>query len=211
MIAQLSLHKKCQKGNNMGALTEISQLFIHTFFYLAIVIVILRFLLQIAKADFYNPISQGLVKLTQPILKPMRRVIPGVFGLDMSSLILAFCLSAVAIILLLITGGYQMIPILYIIAWAILGCLHIIINIYFYAIIIFVILSWVAPSSYHPAALLIGQLVNPVLTPFRKLIPPIGGLDISVIVVFLGFNVLQILLKHLGALVAANPHFIIGM
>lgn len=195
----------------MGPMTEISHLLINTFFYLAIVIVLIRLLLQIAKADFYNPISQGLVKITQPILKPMRRVIPGFLGLDMASIVLAVALSGLAIVLLLITGGYEMIPILYLFAWAILGCLHIITNIYFYGIIIFVILSWVAPGSYHPAALLIGQLVNPVLAPFRKLIPPIGGLDISVIVVFLGFNILQILLKHLGSMVAANPHFIIGM
>lgn len=195
----------------MGPMTEISHLLINTAFYLAIIIVLIRFLLQIAKADFYNPISQGLVKITQPVLKPMRRIIPGFLGLDISSIVLAIALSGIAIILLLITGGYEMIPVLYLIAWAVLGCLHIITNIYFYGIIIFVILSWVAPGSYHPAALLVGQLVNPVLAPFRKLIPPIGGLDISVIVVFLGFNILQILLKHLGGMVSANPYFIIGM
>lgn len=195
----------------MGPMTEISHLLINTVFYLAIIIVLIRFLLQIAKADFYNPISQGLVKITQPVLKPMRRIIPGFLGLDISSIVLAIALSGIAIILLLITGGYEMIPVLYLIAWAVLGCLHIITNIYFYGIIIFVILSWVAPGSYHPAALLVGQLVNPVLAPFRKLIPPIGGLDISVIVVFLGFNILQILLKHLGGMVSANPYFIIGM
>ena len=194
----------------MGALTEIGNLLIQTIFYIYLLAVLLRLLLQLTRADFYNPVSQFLVKFTNPTLKPMRRVIPGMFGIDMSSIVLALLLQIAATSLLLLINGLGFVNPILLLVWAILGCLAMLANIYFFAILVSIILSWVAPGSYNPLVLLLHQLTEPVLTPFRKLLPSMGGLDLSPIFVFIVINVMQIILKHLGAGVGLHPSLVIG-
>jgi YggT family protein len=195
----------------MGPLTEIANLLIHTAFFLYITAVLLRFLLQLAKADFYNPISQFLVKATKPVLQPLRRVIPGMFGLDVAALVLAILLQMLATALLLTINGAGLINPIYMLLWAIIGCVNLVVQIYFVAILVNIIVSWVAPGSYNPLVLLLHQLTEPVMAPFRKLLPPLGGLDLSPIIVFLLIKVIQILIKHLGAAVSLYPQLVIGM
>ncbi|MBL4828157.1 MAG: YggT family protein, partial [Spongiibacteraceae bacterium] len=156
------------------------------------------------------PVSQFLVKFTNPTLKPMRRVIPGMFGIDMSSIVLALLLQIAATSLLLLINGLGFVNPILLLVWAILGCLAMLANIYFFAILVSIILSWVAPGSYNPLVLLLHQLTEPVLTPFRKLLPSMGGLDLSPIFVFIVINVMQIILKHLGAGVGLHPSLVIG-
>lgn len=182
----------------MGALTEIGNLLIQTLFYLYILAVLLRLLLQQARADFYNPICQALVKATSAPLKPLRRIIPGVMGVDMASVVLALLLQMAATSLLLLINGLGMINPLFLVLWGLLGCLGMILNIYFFAILVSIVLSWIAPGSYNPAVLLLHQLTEPVMAPFRKMLPDMGGLDLSPILVFLTINILQILLRNLG-------------
>ncbi len=194
----------------MGTMTEIGNLLILTFFNLALTVVLLRLLLQLTKVDFYNPISQFIVKVTQPVLKPMRRVIPGLWGIDMATVVLAVLLQMLCISLLLLLSGYAvnllMLPI-----WALLGCIGVVSNIYLVAILVSIILSWVAPGSYNPIVLLLHQLTEPVMTPFRKILPPLGGLDLSPILVFLLINIIQILLNSVLNALGMYGQFVVGI
>ena len=195
----------------MDALVHIADLLIQTFFYLYILAFLLRLLLQLSRADFYNPISQSLVKITQPILKPARRVIPSIGRLDTASIVVVLLLQLIATSLLLLIRQY-MPNLVQILPWAIVGTINLVINIYFVAIIAVVIISWVAPSSYNPVIILLQQLTEPVIAPFRKIIPPMGGLDISVIFVFLTIKVLQIILTNIAGVIPYVPlDYIIGI
>lgn len=175
----------------------VSSLNILTMFYLSIVL--LRFLLQLARADFYNPITQFAVKATSPLLVPLRRIIPGWGGIDGAALVLAVLIQTLSYVLILLAlgQGFAINPLI-LLAWAAVTVLGLIVKIYYWSLIITIILSWVAPTSHHPAAQLLMQLTEPVMKPFRKLIPPIGGMDLSPIVVFLALNVITIFIGHLA-------------
>ena len=162
-----------------------------------LLIILLRFVLQLVRADFYNPLSQFAVKATQPLLKPLRRIIPSLFGLDMSSLILAIIVQMILMALtLLLAYGTTGDP-LHLLLWAIIGVTGLFLNIFFYALIISVILSWVAPGSHNPGAQLVNQITEPLLAPLRRILPNLGGLDISPILAFM-------ILKLLDMLVISN-------
>lgn len=189
----------------MGPLVEIGSLVIQTLGSLYLLVVMLRFLFQLVRADFYNPLSQFVVKATNPLLIPLRRLIPGVYGIDIASLFLALIVQYVAIQLTAFVFGYGIINPLNVTLWGLVGLLSLTANIFFWGLLIMVIASWVAPQSYNPALLLVRQLVEPVCTPFRRLIPPMGGLDISIIFAFLALNVVQILIKYLAGMVGISP------
>ncbi len=168
---------------------------------LYLLIVLLRFVLQLVRANFYNPLCQFAVKATQPLLKPLRRVIPSLFGLDMSSLVLAILvqLTLMALTLLLTygtTGNF-----LQLLVWALIGVTALFLKIFFFALIISVILSWVAPGSHNPGAELVNQICEPALAPFRKILPNLGGLDISPILAFMVLKLLDMLvINNLAAM-----------
>jgi len=149
------------------------------------IIVLLRFLLQLARADFYNPISQFAVKATAPLLNPMRRVIPGWGGVDVSSLILILVLQVLQLVAVILMLGYGLPNIALLVAWSAVGVLGLVLKFFFWAILIQIILSWVAPQSHNPAVALIHQITDPIMAPARKLLPPMGGMDFSPIVTFM--------------------------
>ena len=162
---------------------------ISTIIGLYIIIVLLRFLLQLVKADFYNPVSQFIVKATSPVLIPMRRFIPGLFGLDIASLLLAYGLQCLENFLLFTLRDIPLSP--FFILWHSIGSLlTLFLYIYFFAILVQVIISWVSPGTYNPATALIHQITEPVMRPARRLLPPVSGFDLSPIVVFIVLNIL---------------------
>ena len=163
---------------------------IQTLGSLYLLIVLMRFILQLVRANFYNPLCQFVVKATQPLLKPLRRVIPSLFGLDMSSLVLALLLQILLFVVILMLNGYQAFTVL-LLPWALIGIFSLFLKIIFWAMIISVILSWVAPGSRSPGAELVSQITEPVLAPFRRLIPNLGGLDISPIFAFIAIQLVQ--------------------
>ncbi|NCF25849.1 MAG: YggT family protein [Gammaproteobacteria bacterium] len=155
---------------------------IQTVFGLYILIVMLRFLLQWARADFYNPVSQFIVKATQPPLKPLRKIIPGIGGLDMAALIFMLVLKFVE--LWLVTGLLGMSPQVGGLAMlSIAELLGLLINVFIFSILIQVIISWVNPGMHNPVMGLLHSLTEPLLGPARRMIPPISGLDLSPIIV----------------------------
>jgi YggT family protein len=155
--------------------------------------VVIRFLLQWAGADFYNPISQFVVKLTTPVLRPLRNVIPGYGGMDIASLVLAWVLKSLELITLALLLGLNR-NLLGAFGWAIPALVGLIISIFLFAILIRVILSWVNPDPYNPAVDLLTRITDPILRPAQRLIPPIGGIDLSPMAAMIGLVLLEMLL-----------------
>jgi YggT family protein len=195
----------------MGAFNEILVYLIQTLLSLYLVAMLLRFLLQLVKADFYNPICQFLVKVTNPLVIPLRKVVPGLAGLDLASLLLALLLQLAGIVLLLLINGLGLPNVALLLVWSLLGVIGLLVNIYFFALLAMIILSWVAAGSNNPAIYLLHQITEPVMAPFRKLLPAMGGMDFSPILVFILINVLQIALRHMATGVGLHPALVIGI
>ncbi len=195
----------------MNAINEILVYLVQTLLSLYLVTMLLRFLMQLVRADFYNPISQFIVKVTNPLVIPLRRVIPGLGGIDVSSLLLALLLQLAAIVALLLINGLSPPGVFLLLAWSVLGVLGLLVNIYFFALLAMIILSWVAAGSRHPAIYLLYQITEPVMAPFRKVLPPMGGLDLSPILVFVLINIIQIALRHLAQGMGLHPALVLGL
>lgn len=161
---------------------------------LYVLVALLRFLLQTVRADFYNPISQFVVRATQPLLAPLRRVIPGFGGLDLASLVLTLLVQmlTLAIISLLELGSLP--NILQLLVWSMVAVVVLLTKVFFFALIISVILSWVTPGSRNPAAILVHQLCEPLLAPIRRILPNLGDLDLSPIFAFIALQLVDKLL-----------------
>jgi YggT family protein len=195
----------------MSAFNDISYLLLNTLISLTLLVFMLRLILQLVRADFYNPISQAIVKLSNPLVLPLRRLLPPLGRIDSASLLLAFAVQAIGITLLckILLGVFPNPA--QILLWSVIGLCAMVLKLYFFAIIGSIILSWVAQGSYNPGAQLLYQITEPVMAPFRKLIPPLGGLDLSPILVFLSINVLEVLLRHMGASVGLHPALVMGL
>lgn len=189
----------------MPQLSQAAIYLVQTLFNLYLMAIVMRFVLQLARADFYNPISQFIVKVTDPLLKPLRRFIPGYGGIDIASIALALLVQIVGIYLILLILGAGIPNPLQPLLWSIVGFVSLLLNIAFFAMIIMIILSWVAPNSHNPAAELLRQITDPILRPVQKLIPPIGGLDLSPIFVFIAINLLEIMVVRNMAIMFRVP------
>tara|TARA_R110002072_G_scaffold117433_2_gene248517 strand:- start:40 stop:627 length:588 start_codon:yes stop_codon:yes gene_type:complete len=163
-------------------------------FGLYILAVLLRYLLARVRADFYNPLSQFLVKITNPPIKPLRRFIPGYLGIDWPSIILLFFLQGLELILITLvsTGHIPAPPGLFVLIVA--NLLKTVIYVHMFIIIIQIVISWVNPGAYNPITVIMYQLSEPVLKPARRLIPPAGGFDFSPMLVIIIMQLMIILL-----------------
>jgi len=164
------------------------------FFDIYILALILRYLLTIVRVDSLNPLSTLIMKVTNPLLKPLRRTIPGYFGIDWASIISLFLVQAIEIILvaLIITGGIPAFSGLTMLTIAYL--LRTILYIYLFIIIIQVIISWINPNIYNPITTIMYQISEPILKQIRQFIPSSGGLDFSPLVALIIINLLMILI-----------------
>tara|TARA_B110000858_G_scaffold157616_1_gene180432 strand:+ start:15719 stop:16309 length:591 start_codon:yes stop_codon:yes gene_type:complete len=177
--------------------------------------VLLRFLLQVAKADFYNPVSQAVFRITNPMVSVFRTFIPGYKGIDFSSLVLAFIVEAAAICVLIILYGGSIPGAGYIVTWAFVGVVLFIVSIYYYAILASIIMSFVmmfsGSTNPHPLLLLVWQLTEPVMAPVRKIIPPMGGLDFSPIFIFIAIQIIQNFILTIFGINQQHAMVIIGI
>ncbi|MFF7706417.1 YggT family protein [Pseudomonas sp. NPDC007930] len=175
----------------MSGLNGAAVFVIQVFGGLYLLLVLLRFILQLVRADFYNPLSQVAVRATQPLLRPLRKIIPSVGGLDTASLLLAIIVQLVVMALtLLLAYGVTGNP-LQMLIWAAIGVAALFLKVFFFAMILMVIVSWVAPNSHNPAAELANQICEPMLAPIRRIMPTMGGLDLSPIVAFVLIQLLS--------------------
>ena len=176
----------------MSALAQALVYVIQTLGSLYLLIILLRFILQLVRADFYNPLSQFTVRATQPLLKPVRRIIPGFGGVDLAALVLAVLVQLALMMVVVVLLGASiggLFPALLI--WALLGVASLFLKVFFFALIVSVILSWVAPQTHKPAAELVNQICEPLLAPFRRILPSLGGRDLSPICAFIVSNLLD--------------------
>lgn len=156
-------------------------------------ILVLRVWLQLVRADFYNPLSQFIVKVSNPVVIPLRRVIPSLGGIDLPTVLLAYVVATLTFIIIpLLNGG----PIDIILSMY-LGLIYLIKQtgmLLFILMLVMALMSWVV-QGYNPTQVIFHQLTAPVLTPIRRIVPSVGGLDLSVLIAFLLLNVINILLR----------------
>lgn len=197
-----------------GYLLSPLMLIINTLFDLYILLVLLRFLLQMFRADFYNPVSQFIVKLTTPPLRLLRRFIPSVAGQDAASIVLCLVLIYAKFMVMRLLSipavhiGGVMAPIGAVsygglLVYCIADLIALALTVFLVAIIIQVIISWVSPGHYNPVIGLVNRIAEPVLRPVRKFLPPIAGLDLSPLFASLLLLVAKMLIVppiiHLGS------------
>jgi YggT family protein len=160
---------------------------------------LLRFWLPLLQADFRNPIAQGILRITSPLIVPVRRIIPPIGRLDTATVLIAFALQYLTILVILtISGISAAIP--QIALTALVDLLLLTLQLFKFAIFIYVILSWVAAGTYNPASAFIAMIVQPVLRPFRNLIPPIGMLDLSALIAIIALHAAGIFVATLRPL-----------
>lgn len=161
---------------------------ISTLFSLYIMVVILRIWLQAARADFYNPFSQFIVKATQPVIAPLRRVIPSVGSIDVATVLFAYLLCVLKFVALnlIISNGSASFSVGFLI-WGFLALIKNAGEMIFWVLLIRAILSWVSQGR-SPIEYVFHQLTEPMCAPIRRILPAMGGLDLSVLVLFIGLQ-----------------------
>jgi YggT family protein len=161
---------------------------------LAVIAFLLRVVMPLVRADFRSPLGQAVLRFTDPLVKPLRRILRPAGKVDVASIValLAVQIAGSALIRLVAGGGFHPGPIL---VDGLRGLAYTILQFYTVAVLVQALLSWVAPGTYNPATQLLHRVCEPLLAPFRRLIPPIGGLDFSALFVLIGLQALQLLLR----------------
>lgn len=175
--------------NPSGALIYL----VSTIIDLYIAAIMLRLLLQWVKADFYNPLCQFLVKVTNPVLVPAQRIVPSIGRLDTASVVVMLLFEFIQLVIISQISGAGF-EIQFMLVFAVRKLLVALLMTYFVLVIARVIISWIGSQSRHPLIPLIYQLTEPVLRPFSKLIPPIGGVDLSPLLALIALRFLLLLL-----------------
>jgi YggT family protein len=168
---------------------------------LYLLVLLLRFWMPWLRADFRNPLAQGILRFTSPLVVPVRRFVPSFGRLDTATVLVAFVIQYLTVLLLLLILG-RSVGIAVVSLTALVKLVVLSINLFVFAIFIRIILSWIGQGGYNPATAIITTLTEPVLRPFRRIIPAMGGFDISPIfavillmaatIVINGFNPLGI-------------------
>ena len=151
---------------------------IKTLAQLYLLVLLLRFWLPVLRADFRNPLAQGILRITSPLVVPLRRFVPAIGRLDTATVLVAYVIQFLTVLVLLAIGG-SMVDTIPIMVTTLVELMILSLNLFFFVILIKIILNWVAPNTYNSATALLTTLAEPFLRPFRRIIPPIGGLDIS--------------------------------
>jgi YggT family protein len=174
---------------------------IESFARLYILAFLLRLLLQVARADFYSPIPQFIVEVTNPLVVPARRVIPSVRRFDLPTLVVLVVLQLVVVLVVSALRGFQ-VPFGLLLWTVIFSLLELTVWTYLICIFVYVILSWFGQTRFHPIGTFLGQLIEPVLRSARRLLPPLSGIDISPLIVGIVLWAALILLQDLQRLVS---------
>lgn len=176
-----------------GSVASAFSFLIETLFSLYIAAVLLRVLLELVGADYYNPVCQMLVRISEPLLGPMGKVIPRIGRLNTAAIVLLLILQTISVILVMALSGFSIDP-LQAVLLAGIKLLRMLLVMYLVLIIAEVILSWVGGGVRHPIIPLIYQLTQPVLAPIRRVLPSLGGFDLSPLVAIIGIQFLMILI-----------------
>ena len=161
---------------------------------LLVTVFLLRVLLPLVRADSRNQLSQAVIRLTNPLVLPLRRILPPVGKIDTASIVALLIVQFATTATLWLLGAYPWVVNLgQYIHVALLSLLVTILQFYTFAILLYILLSWIAPGTYSPGAMLLASLCEPVLAPVRRIVPPIAGIDFSALFVVIGLQALYIL------------------
>lgn len=198
-----------------SALTDIGMTIVQPLFSLAMFLIAVRFLAQLCGVSGYNPISMTLRRVTNVIVLPLSRLLPSGNRFSPGALVALILLQVVFIALMFtLEGRLDAFNVLQALIWAAIGCASLLINIIFYSVIAMIVVSFLAPQSSNPAVEFIWELTEPVMAPLRRILPPMGGLDFSPIILFIALNVIRVSLGHMAAavgLVAQSARYVIGI
>lgn len=181
----------------MSGLRSAVAFIIQTLAQLYILLLLLRFWLPWLRADFRNPVAQGILRFTSPLILPVRRMVPSVWRLDTATILVAFIVQFLTLVVLALIYSAPVPHPLPLAVTTVIELIVLSLNLFFFAILIRVVLSWVAPHAYNPITALVTTLSEPVLRPFRRSIPTIGGLDISPVFALILIQAAVIFLGHL--------------
>jgi YggT family protein len=195
----------------MTTMSAVSTYLVQTLGSFFLTLVILRFLLQLVKADFYNPISLFIVNTTQLVSSPIRALLPAFRSFDVASLVLAILLQWMIIQLTYTINNLGVVSFFIAISWGFVGVLSVILNIYMYGLLATIIISWIAPQSQHPAITLINQIIYPAMEPFRKIIPSLGMIDLSPMLFFIVLNVIDYFIYGIATELMLPSHIVVGI
>lgn len=164
---------------------------------LVLLVFLLRLLLQWARADFRNPIARGLINLSNPVVVPLRRLLPAIGRIDTALVLLVITIVVIKVAVAWLLGGASLDQPLWQWLWqSVRELAHMVLWVYFFAIFLYALLSLIAPGTYSPAQTLLVALCEPVLRPLRRIIPPLGGLDLSPLWAGLIIQALLIALRY---------------
>ena len=189
----------------IGLLLQLFQLFLF--------ILMMRFALHLARADFYNPLVQGIIKATDWLVAPLQKVIrPGRY-IDPATIIAGVAFAAITSALLSRIAPTSLQDVITLVSAGGVGAVYTLLRMYMLAIFAGVIMSWIMPQPTHPAPLLILQITRPLMAPLQRIIPPIGGIiDISPLIVVFGITILQrIVIELANHIVTAHDLIIVGL
>jgi YggT family protein len=162
---------------------------------LLVTVFLLRVLLPLVRADSRNQLSQAVIRLTNPLVLPLRRILPPIGKIDTSSIVALLIVQFATTAVLWLLSAYPSVFTLgQFIHVSLLSLLLTILQFYTFAILLYVLLSWIAPGTYSPGAMLLASLCEPILRPIRRVIPPIAGIDLSALFVIVGLQALYILI-----------------
>lgn len=194
-----------------SALTDIGMTIVQPLFSLAMLLIAVRFLAQLCGVSGYNPISMTLRRVTNVIVLPLSRLLPSGNRFSPGALLALILLQVVFIALMLgLVGQLDAFNVLQALIWSALGAAGLLVSIIFYSVIAMIVVSFLAPQSSHPAVEFIWELTEPVMAPLRQVLPPMGGLDFSPIILFIALNVIRVSLGHM-AVAVGMPRFVIGI
>lgn len=198
-----------------SALTDIGMTIVQPLFSLAMLLIAVRFLAQLCGVSGYNPISMTLRRVTNVIVLPLSRLLPSGNRFSPGALVALILIQVVFIALMFtLEGRLDAFNVLHALIWAAIGCASLLVNIIFYSVIAMIVVSFLAPQSSNPAVEFIWELTEPVMAPLRRVLPPMGGLDFSPIILFIALNVIRVSLGHMAAavgLVAQSARYVIGI
>ena len=198
-----------------SALIDIGMTIVQPLFSLAMFLIAVRFLAQLCGVSGYNPISMTLRRVTNVIVLPLSRLLPSGNRFSPGALVALILIQVVFIgLMFTLEGRLDAFNVLQALIWAAIGCASLLINIIFYSVIAMIVVSFLAPQSSNPAVEFIWELTEPVMAPLRRILPPMGGLDFSPIILFIALNVIRVSLGHMAAavgLVAQSARYVIGI
>jgi YggT family protein len=168
---------------------------VDTLLSLALYVALLRLVMQWSRVDFRNPVAQAVVKVTNPLIMPLRRVLPPINKIDTASVVTVIIVATAYVVLMGMVRGYGILPPLLLVRAVALEIVTSVLWLYFYAIFLYALMSMIAQGAYSPMQPLLSSLCEPVLRPIRRLIPPIAGLDLSPLWAGLLIQALLILLR----------------